>query len=49
MVEAAGALKVGDGAPDFAVPDETGAVVWLSDLRGKWVVLFFYSKDNTSG
>ena len=42
-------LKVGDTAPDFALPSDSGETVKLSDFRGKRVVLFFYPKDNTSG
>jgi thioredoxin-dependent peroxiredoxin len=44
-----GILKVGDIAPSFELPSETGEKVKLSDFRGKRVVLFFYPKDNTSG
>jgi thioredoxin-dependent peroxiredoxin len=44
-----GMLKVGDIAPTFELPSETGENVKLSDFRGKRVVLFFYPKDNTSG
>ena len=44
-----GILKVGDIAPTFELPSETGEKVKLSDFRGKRVVLFFYPKDNTSG
>jgi peroxiredoxin Q/BCP len=40
---------VGDPAPDFRLPDDTGAPRQLSDERGGWVVLFFYPKDFTSG
>lgn len=39
----------GDSAPDFALPDSTGAVHRLSDYRGKRVVLYFYPKDDTPG
>lgn len=40
---------VGDAAPDFTLPDETGASRSLRDERGRWVVLFFYPKDDTPG
>jgi thioredoxin-dependent peroxiredoxin len=37
-------------APDFSLPTNTGnGKISLSDLRGKWVVLYFYPKDFTSG
>jgi thioredoxin-dependent peroxiredoxin len=42
-------LKVGDAAPDFAVNDEKGNKVKLSDFKGKKVVLYFYPKDDTPG
>ena len=48
MAEAS--LKIGDAAPDFALPDQSGATVRLSDFRGKKsVVLAFYIKAFTSG
>jgi thioredoxin-dependent peroxiredoxin len=40
-------LKVGDYAPYFAVPNESGIIVKLSDFIGKKVALFFYPADNT--
>lgn len=40
---------VGDLAPAFELPDETGQTVRLSDFRGRRVVLYFYPKDDTSG
>ena len=43
------ALEVGKKAPQFALPDEAGNVVKLSDFVGKRVVVFFYPKANTSG
>lgn len=43
------AVKVGDPAPDFTLPAQTGAAVSLKDLRGKCVVLYFYPKDDTPG
>jgi peroxiredoxin Q/BCP len=42
-------IKVGDVAPDFALPTGDGGTTRLSELKGKKVVLYFYPKDNTSG
>ena len=42
-------LSVGDRAPDFCLPNQNDQEVCLRDLSGKWVVLYFYPKDNTSG
>ena len=39
----------GQPAPDFTLPSADGTEVTLSSLRGKWVVVFFYPKDNTTG
>lgn len=36
-------------AYDFNLPDQTGTLRRLSDWNGKWVVLYFYPKDETSG
>jgi len=36
-------------APDFTLSDETGAKHSLADYMGKWVVLYFYPKDDTPG
>lgn len=36
-------------APDFALTDEGGSVYSLKDYKGKWVVLYFYPKDDTPG
>jgi thioredoxin-dependent peroxiredoxin len=41
--------KVGDRAPDFTLPDDSGRPVSLSDFKGKRLVLYFYPKDDTSG
>ncbi|MEJ2190247.1 MAG: peroxiredoxin, partial [Acidobacteriota bacterium] len=35
--------------PEFALPDQDDARVALSELRGQWVVLYFYPKDDTPG
>ena len=43
------ALEVGKKAPQFALPDEDGNEVKLSDFAGRRVVVFFYPKANTSG
>ncbi len=43
------ALEVGGKAPDFALPDEEGRTVKLSDFQGKRLVVFFYPKAATSG
>ena len=43
------ALEIGDRAPDFSLEDGDGNLVTLNDLKGQWVVLFFYPKDNTPG
>ena len=40
---------VGDTAPDFTLPDDTGAERHLSDRRGQWTVVYFYPGDDTSG
>jgi peroxiredoxin Q/BCP len=39
----------GSGAPDFTLPSQEDAPVSLKDYRGKWVVLYFYPKDMTTG
>src|SRR6202035_2311604 len=36
-------------APDFTLPSQEGTSVNLKDYRGKWVVLYFYPKDQTPG
>ena len=41
--------QVGQMAPDFMLPSQDGTKISLHDFRGKWVVLYFYPKDNTSG
>lgn len=36
-------------AHNFTLPDQTGKAHSLTDYRGKWVILYFYPKDETSG
>jgi len=40
---------VGTTAPAFSLPAQDGKPVSLTDFKGKWVVLYFYPKDQTSG
>jgi peroxiredoxin Q/BCP len=42
-------IEVGAKAPAFTLPDENGSPVALADFRGRWVVLYFYPKDDTPG
>ena len=42
-------LEAGDEAPPFALPDQSGNVVSLSDLKGRRAFLFFYPKADTPG
>jgi thioredoxin-dependent peroxiredoxin len=42
-------LTVGAKAPDFSLPSQEEKPVSLSEYKGKWVVLYFYPKDMTSG
>ena len=41
--------EVGKPAPEFTLKSNEGKTVSLKDYRGKWVVLYFYPKDFTSG
>ena len=45
----AGPPEVGATAPQFTLKSQDGAEVKLNDFKGKWVVLYFYPKDFTSG
>lgn len=42
-------LEVGQIAPDFSLKDQTGTPRSLADARGRWLVLYFYPKDDTPG
>lgn len=42
-------MEVGMKAPGFALPDQDGKEIRLSDFLGKKVVVYFYPKDNTPG
>lgn len=41
--------EVGTKAPDFLLPDAEGREHRLADFAGRWLVLYFYPKDSTSG
>jgi peroxiredoxin Q/BCP len=40
---------IGSTAPEFSLPDQNGAARRLAEWRGKWVVLYFYPRDDTPG
>ena len=42
-------IREGDEAPDFCLPDKDGNEVCLKDFNNKWIALYFYPRDNTSG
>ena len=45
----ADAPAIGSSAPNFTLPSQEDKPVSLADYKGKWVVLYFYPKDQTSG
>lgn len=42
-------IDVGQPAPPFSLPDQDGKTHTLADYAGRWIVLYFYPKDNTPG
>ena len=42
-------LEIGTKAPEFTLPDQNGQLHSLADYAGKKIILYFYSKDMTSG
>ena len=42
-------IKIDSKAPEFCLPNQDDVEICLRDLRGKWIVLYFYPKDNTPG
>jgi peroxiredoxin Q/BCP len=46
---AEGEYMIGKAAPDFKVSGQDGKTYRLKDFKGKWVILFFYPKADTSG
>jgi peroxiredoxin Q/BCP len=49
MARAADVPKAGQPAPGFNLPDQSGKTHALTDYAGRWVVLYFYPKDDTPG
>jgi thioredoxin-dependent peroxiredoxin len=41
--------SLGSKAPNFQLPDQAGQLHQLRDYQGKWLLLYFYPKDNTPG
>jgi len=42
-------IKLDAVAPEFCLPNQDDVEICLRDLKGKWIVLYFYPKDNTPG
>ena len=42
-------LKVGDKAPNFSLPSDSGKPIKLSDFKGSTLVLYFFPKADTPG
>lgn len=42
-------IEVGTSAPEFCLPNQDDVEICLRDLKGKWIVLYFYPKDSTPG
>ena len=42
-------LEVGNKVPDFCLPNQDEEEICLRDIKGRWIVLYFYPKDNTPG
>ncbi|MBL79817.1 MAG: peroxiredoxin [Nitrosomonadaceae bacterium] len=45
----ANALKIGQLAPNFSLPDQNGKIHTLQSFRRKWLALYFYPRDDTPG
>jgi len=42
-------IKIDDKAPEFCLPNQDDVEICSRDLKGKWIVLYFYPKDSTPG
>ena len=49
LVAAAESPEIGAPAPAFSLPDQAGKTHALADYAGRWLVLYFYPKDDTPG
>ena len=42
-------LEIGTEVPDFCLPNQDEEEICFRDIKGRWIVLYFYPKDNTPG
>jgi len=42
-------LQIGDAVSDFCLPNQDEEEICFRDIKGRWIVLYFYPKDNTPG
>jgi hypothetical protein len=49
MIKELKMIEAGKKAPAFSLPNQDGKKISLKDFSGKWLILYFYPKDNTSG
>lgn len=42
-------IKIDEKAPEFCLPNQDDVEICLRDVKGKWIVLYFYPRDNTPG
>ena len=42
-------IDAGDSVPDFCLPNQDGEEVCIRDFLGRWLVIYLYPRDNTSG
>lgn len=42
-------LKIDDKAPEFCLPNQDDVEICMRDIKGKWIVLYFYPRDSTPG
>ncbi len=42
-------LQIGEAVPEFCLPNQDEEEICFRDIKGRWIVLYFYPKDNTPG